>query len=63
MRQLRLLARFVALLAIAAPAAAATMVPDPDWIGGLFDGAAGAAGRSRPRTTSTSTTRASFTPC
>jgi hypothetical protein len=31
----------LSLVAFLAPVAAATIVPDPDWIGGFFDGADG----------------------
>jgi hypothetical protein len=39
--RLRALAAVLAFASFFAPVAAATIVPDPDWIGGLFDGADG----------------------
>ena len=37
----RLVALLVALAAVLAPMVAALIVPDPTWIGGLYDGADG----------------------
>ena len=37
----RLLLLVLALIAVAAPAASAALVPDPTWIGGFYDGADG----------------------